>query len=1174
MSDGFDVVLPDGVFGGQPTTLDVVLDCTAFRSYIVRVELAVILHQHVCTTSNSVDSGADTAKRMLKAEPARAVNIACDEISVHAKQHRSTRCHYLRTTSATPELSRNTCRLAVDLPFGVCPTISLRTDAVEVEVAYVLLFTAYAADGSRSMATRPLKVLGPHSCVYRHFDKMVQRTTRCAHGRGVSLSCSVPRIVPLDAARTTPLEMRIDVIDGVTLKEVRVTLCTVTIVISDGFPHREVRTHFLKSLDISSSKEEKSKAGNRVIRLSCDLSFGPATVFTTVTSKFLRVSHALVVETVGDVEVRADMDVVVHSPWPDDLLQISTEQTLTAGNVTYYGDVRVGGDTVARGVAVIGEESFIGTWNRGTAVDVQKVNNDACVRIPHVPPIRSFASDGTAAMLSAARTSPLSHTSHIHVPNWVDGHADGFSEPPTADGTPTSVWSTREIEVFLSDAFDRFCGNQRTAESPSCNRLLSPLVSTDFSKTGPINAHSLLGHTRARHLAALCLPPALAREVVDAMILAATSEKDTMTMTMQLAIVNAQQGKFAEAKRTLTSVTVETRNPHTLRDRADAIMYLCVQVVVTVGEAAYDQAVKHCAAIETILTSRTAAPQNTNNNTAMAAGPRSPSRSGKAAPHGAKQHTATEDPSLREISRIYALCAAGMLSCLPTPNHTAQVTHLIEVLSGPSQIFVGTSRDPSTVDAVGFFPDIAVPMLTQTFERAGAASHNHDTHSRLFRYADELLRLGFIRWGVTLRTHLLAFFMRHASRYPVDTERLCGQLLSDLRRLPASLGPTVRVHGAAIALFEGQGDVTRALEHAFTIVDVVARALPSIPRLLKAEVKGLTSCTIGQTSYEPRNIPLRSGEVQTLLQREVHLLKPHHICDNVHVAIEYILQRCPLCTAKKQFLLDALAISECILLDGASGLLTARLCVALSELYGGHMERTSALSFAIRGSRILSIAAQELPDRVLHAHSLYLSSTWSYHLRMLSSSLRYAYYAFEALTKLLAAAGESDAVGDVVGQYSAEITRWVFRLRQQPVASLHEMEVRRHRSGPGAIERWHEKLLLLRHPLLGEQDDGADDDKYVFVDREDEQVGSAGTASLSSPRTKKWVCDEDALDCALCCAPFTFYRRRHHCRQCGNVVCAECSPLLRTIAGYDVPQRVCNRCRKQPSGGKAPPKSN
>ncbi|CAG8672274.1 1645_t:CDS:2, partial [Cetraspora pellucida] len=54
------------------------------------------------------------------------------------------------------------------------------------------------------------------------------------------------------------------------------------------------------------------------------------------------------------------------------------------------------------------------------------------------------------------------------------------------------------------------------------------------------------------------------------------------------------------------------------------------------------------------------------------------------------------------------------------------------------------------------------------------------------------------------------------------------------------------------------------------------------------------------------------------------------------------------------------------------------------------------------------------------------------------------------------------------------------------------------------------------------------------------------THSISSKEKEnfegKWENDEDVKECRRCQKPFnTFFRRRHHCRRCGQVVCYECS---------------------------------
>lgn len=38
-----------------------------------------------------------------------------------------------------------------------------------------------------------------------------------------------------------------------------------------------------------------------------------------------------------------------------------------------------------------------------------------------------------------------------------------------------------------------------------------------------------------------------------------------------------------------------------------------------------------------------------------------------------------------------------------------------------------------------------------------------------------------------------------------------------------------------------------------------------------------------------------------------------------------------------------------------------------------------------------------------------------------------------------------------------------------------------------------------------------------------------------------WQPDEDASSCYICDSHFTVFNRRHHCRKCGKIVCAECS---------------------------------
>jgi hypothetical protein len=59
-----------------------------------------------------------------------------------------------------------------------------------------------------------------------------------------------------------------------------------------------------------------------------------------------------------------------------------------------------------------------------------------------------------------------------------------------------------------------------------------------------------------------------------------------------------------------------------------------------------------------------------------------------------------------------------------------------------------------------------------------------------------------------------------------------------------------------------------------------------------------------------------------------------------------------------------------------------------------------------------------------------------------------------------------------------------------------------------------------------------------------------------------WVPDELVHRCLCCRSRFTVSLRRHHCRHCGRVVCARCSPNKVKIEKfkYEKSQRVCSTC--------------
>ncbi|EFQ99781.1 FYVE zinc finger protein [Nannizzia gypsea CBS 118893] len=53
--------------------------------------------------------------------------------------------------------------------------------------------------------------------------------------------------------------------------------------------------------------------------------------------------------------------------------------------------------------------------------------------------------------------------------------------------------------------------------------------------------------------------------------------------------------------------------------------------------------------------------------------------------------------------------------------------------------------------------------------------------------------------------------------------------------------------------------------------------------------------------------------------------------------------------------------------------------------------------------------------------------------------------------------------------------------------------------------------------------------------------------SFTDHRLPRWQPDAEVTECPICGVTFTFWFRKHHCRKCGRVVCAACSPHRITI---------------------------
>lgn len=66
----------------------------------------------------------------------------------------------------------------------------------------------------------------------------------------------------------------------------------------------------------------------------------------------------------------------------------------------------------------------------------------------------------------------------------------------------------------------------------------------------------------------------------------------------------------------------------------------------------------------------------------------------------------------------------------------------------------------------------------------------------------------------------------------------------------------------------------------------------------------------------------------------------------------------------------------------------------------------------------------------------------------------------------------------------------------------------------------------------------------------------------SIARPDYWQPDEECMSCLVCNKPFSSRRSIHHCRSCGQGVCAHCSRHNQPVPtrGLDFPCRVCDQC--------------
>ncbi|XP_060584910.1 uncharacterized protein LOC132740860 isoform X2 [Ruditapes philippinarum] len=69
--------------------------------------------------------------------------------------------------------------------------------------------------------------------------------------------------------------------------------------------------------------------------------------------------------------------------------------------------------------------------------------------------------------------------------------------------------------------------------------------------------------------------------------------------------------------------------------------------------------------------------------------------------------------------------------------------------------------------------------------------------------------------------------------------------------------------------------------------------------------------------------------------------------------------------------------------------------------------------------------------------------------------------------------------------------------------------------------------------------------------------------SLEFPVNSSWQPDQEAQSCPLCKVKFGGLKRRHHCRQCGHVVCNKCCNVKIPLPqlAIEEPEKICESCQ-------------
>uniref|UniRef100_J3S953 phosphatidylinositol-3,5-bisphosphate 3-phosphatase n=1 Tax=Crotalus adamanteus TaxID=8729 RepID=J3S953_CROAD len=152
----------------------------------------------------------------------------------------------------------------------------------------------------------------------------------------------------------------------------------------------------------------------------------------------------------------------------------------------------------------------------------------------------------------------------------------------------------------------------------------------------------------------------------------------------------------------------------------------------------------------------------------------------------------------------------------------------------------------------------------------------------------------------------------------------------------------------------------------------------------------------------------------------------------------------------------------------------------------------------------------------------------------------------------------TDVIQHRLRQIEATYKQEVEQLRRQVRELQHRLDIRHCYPTPAEPQMDYEDDFT----CLKESDGSENEDFYS--DHSEDCLSEASWEPVDKRETEvtRWVPDHMASHCFNCDCEFWLAKRRHHCRNCGNVFCAGCCHLKLPIPDqqlYD-PVLVCNSC--------------